>query len=638
MHDTELIFQMAFYMGAILVLVSTIVFTLLQRHTDRPQNKLFLLTCVTLLVTCVTEITTKLSYPDAAYSRGAFAVYSASIFLYFLLHLTLPLSLFYYALFATRFVRQFSVWRHIFWMLPFLVSEFFVLTNPALHLMYHLDENLEMQRGVGEYLSYAVATAYFFGSLSIMLYRWHPATQQKKRILLFSMLTTVVGVVVQLIAAPATIELFAESIMMMGLMISIEYDEDLRDSSTNVLNRNALLLDLRSFFEMKISYSLIVIQFRNMDVVRRILGIGYQDLIKELAESIRAVHPRYLIYRPTPSAFLLLTPGTNREKTRALADTVCSRVLADWEERGREMSIRMTVLLASLPEELSKTEDVLLLTESTLPEKEDGLPLEGEDLKSLFDQAALAEALHRGIADHNFKMVYQLVFSADKRRVIAAESLLRLRDPKLGNVYPGDFIPVAERIGIIRLLGEYALREVCAFLSTDLPDKLGIRFVAVNLSIIQCTNPDFVEHASAIVKESGVDPSRICFEISETAAAVDYKLLSNTIRELKAIGFLFSMDGYGSGYANMYSIFSMDFDLIKMDRNLLYAAEESEEGRIVLESSARMIHELHRKVVVIGVETREQLAEIRSFPVDYVQGNYLSPAESPDELRMRSVI
>ena len=235
-------------------------------------------------------------------------------------------------------------------------------------------------------------------------------------------------------------------------------------------------------------------------------------------------------------------------------------------------------------------------------------------------------------------MVYQLIYSADRHKVVAAESLLRLHDPEVGDVYPSVFIPVAERIGIIRRLGEYALREVCGFLQTDLPERLGIRFVGVNLSIIQCTNPDFVSHASEIVREYDIRPERICFEISETAAAVDYRLLQETIRQLKDLGFLFSMDGYGAGYGNMYSIFSMDFDLIKLDRSLLYAAEENEEGKVVLRSSAQMIHDLRRKVVVIGLEKEDHLTEIASLPVDYLQGNLFSAAETKEELAERNVL
>lgn len=635
MTDVSPVYIMAFYIGAILVTFSVITFTVLQRHTDRPQNRVFIAAAVCLMLQSFVEIATAAAKSHALESEEAFRAFDFLTSLYFVLHVTMPLLLFYYALLVTRYVREFPLRKHLAWMTPFLACEFFILTNPILHLMYSYDEDLTLHRGIAEYFVYIIAGLYFAAAMSIILYRWHAATKMKKRILIFAAASTICGIVIQLLVPFATVELFFEAITLMGLMIAIEYDEELFDVSTNVCNRNALLLDLKTFFEISVEYSVISVQFKNLDSMRRIFRISYQELIIELGESLRKVHPRYMIYRPTPSVFLLLVTGNDRVKARELSERVRSQILSDWTEKGREPLLKMSFLIASIPRELSKTEDVLLLCESTLPERPDGLPLEGEDLGSLFEQAALSEALHRGVGEHNFSMAYQLMYSADKKRVVGAESLLRLHDPKLGTVYPGDFVPVAERIGIIRQLGEYALREVCEFLGTEIPVLLGIRFVGVNLSIIQCTNPDFVEHARAIVEEYGVSPERICFEISETAASVDYEMLSSTIRELKSIGFQFSMDGYGSGYANMYSIFSMDFDLIKIDRNLLYSAEKSEKGRVILESNIRMVRALHRKVVVIGVETEDQLRLLRHFPVDYIQGNILSAAESKEDLMER---
>ncbi len=626
------IYELAFYLGAILVTISTITFTVLQRHTDRPQNKVFIMASVCILLQCFIEIATAVSKPYATVSSTARVVFDVTSLLYFVLHVSMPLMLFYYSLFVTRYVREFPLRKHLAWMTPFFISEFIILTNPKLHLLYVYDENLVLHRNIGEYIIYVIAGCYFAGAMSILLFRWHAATKSKKKILRLAIFSTIAGILVQLLIPQATVELFAEAMTLMGLMIAIEYDEELFDVSTNVCNRNSLLLDLRSFFEMSVQHTVIVIQFRNLDSVRRSLGIPYQELIVELAESLKAIHPRYLIYRPTPSVFLLVIASDDKTKARQLAEEARSRILSDWSDKDRMIAFKMTFLLATIPTELSGTDDVLLMCESNLPERPDGLPLEGEDLKSLFDQVKLSEALHRGVAEHNFRMVYQMVYSVDKRRAIAAEALLRLHDPELGDVYPSEFISVAERIGIIRQLGEYALREVCEFLQSELPERLGIRFVSINLSIIQCTNPDFVDHARSIVEEYGVNPANICFEISETAASVDYVMLSKTIEELKSYGFHFSMDSYGSGYANMYSIFSMDFDLIKLDRKVLYAAETSEEGRVILKSNAKMIHALHRKVVAIGVETKEQMSLVQHFPVDYVQGNYLSPAETRQEL------
>lgn len=632
MNAIHMIDMSAFHLAAIVVLISAILFTLLQKHTDRPQNKFFLASALSLLLQCLFDIGVMQFSMRVSTSETSRILLQICDFFYFLLHTLLPILLMLYALFVTRRYYRYNRIQRVIGLIPAALAEFLVLSNPFLHLTWGYNEQFKFERHGGEVVLYLVSLLYFVSAMTLLLARWHALTRRRKMILWFGIISILAGIVVQMLMPRVMVELFAEAIGILSIMIAVEYDEDLLDSSTNVGNRHSLVLDLRVLFETETDFYAISVQFRNLELFRRFRNTSGQELIIEISDSIKAVCPRYLIYRATPASFLILLERTDRAEARAMADRVRNQLLLDWSADEKGMDLKFQLTLSEAPKELKRPEDVILMSESILEEKEDCVVLEGQDLNGIFEQAKLSEILRRGIDDHNFKMVYQLIYSADRHKVEAAEALLRLHDPEIGDVYPSVFIPVAERIGIIRKLGEYALREVCEFLRGELPDRLGIRFMGVNLSIIQCTNPDFVSHACAILEEYRIEPERICFEISETAAAVDYKLLSETIRELKDRGFRFSMDGYGAGYANMYSTFSMDFDLIKLDRSLLYAAEESEEGKVVLRSSAQMIHDLNRKVVVIGIENESHLEKIRSLPVDYLQGNYFSAAQTKEEL------
>lgn len=628
----------AFYFATILVLITALIFTVLQKHTDRPQNKIFIASAICLIITAMCDIGTMAVTPYCAYFPVARGILEACNYLYFITHTALPVMLHLYAMHATHMYRRFSPIQHLVGLSPVIFGELLVLTNPWTHWVYYFDASYRFCRGWAETVLYVISVGYFLMAMLIFFFRWKAVTPRRKRILMYSLLVTVVGVLLQFFNAAATVELFSESIMFLGIMLSVEYDEDQQDAASGVYNRAAMLLDLRSYFDQRLPFYAVAVQFQNLELVKRLSSVTTQQLVGKIGETLRSVHPRYLIYRATPSAFLLLSLSPDRQKAKELAENV-QRCLEEEKKRvGMDIPIRFTVLYASVPTELSEIEDVMLMCESALPDDVSAEPLAGERLQFLFDQAALSEALHRGIAEHNFKIVYQMIYSTKWHRPDAAESLIRLHDSKLGDIYPDAFIPVAERNGMIRQLGEYALREVCAFLKTETPERLGIRFVAVNLSILQCTNPDFVAHASAIVAEYGIEPSRICFEISETAATVDYKLLSETIRRLKAMGFLFSMDRYGAGSANMYSVFSMDFDIVKIDKSMLYEAEKSEEGRIILGSSISLAHELNRRVAILGVETERQISLIREFPVDWIQGNYFATAQTAEELAAHKTI
>ncbi|MBQ4257031.1 MAG: EAL domain-containing protein, partial [Oscillospiraceae bacterium] len=218
----------------------------------------------------------------------------------------------------------------------------------------------------------------------------------------------------------------------------------------------------------------------------------------------------------------------------------------------------------------------------------------------------------------------QPTYSLEGLRLHGAEALIRLHDTEMGELYPGEFIPIAEQCGLIDDVDDFVLREVCAFIKSGIPAQHGINCINVNLSVVQFMQPGFVAHISGIVEEFGVDKSSINLEITESVAATDYKLLQTTVCELREQGFSFSMDDFGTGYSNLQSIFSLDFDVIKIDKSMLWSADNAGSGRIILENSVNMIKQMRREILVEGVETAEQIELLSTLDVDYMQGFYFS--------------
>lgn len=221
------------------------------------------------------------------------------------------------------------------------------------------------------------------------------------------------------------------------------------------------------------------------------------------------------------------------------------------------------------------------------------------------------------------KQKYQPTYSIDGN-LHGAEALVRLIDPELGFISPEEFIPVAEQMGVIDEIDDFVLHTVCEFLYSGIPMQNKMTSINVNLSVIQCMRSGFVKHIGEIVKSHKIDQSLINFEITESVAAKDYHILNSVIKQLKDSGFMFSMDDYGTGYSNMVSIFSLNFDIIKIDKSILWEAMKNEQGMIILESSINMIKMLSRKILVEGVETAAQLEVLKKLGVDYLQGYYFS--------------
>ena len=154
--------------------------------------------------------------------------------------------------------------------------------------------------------------------------------------------------------------------------------------------------------------------------------------------------------------------------------------------------------------------------------------------------------------------------------------------------------------------------------------KHGMDCINVNLSVIQCIKPGFFEHIMEIVNEYNIEHAMLNFEITESVGAEDYQVLSCVTKKLKSQGFLLSMDDYGTGYSNMEGIFSLDFDVVKIDKSILWSAEKNSNGRIILKNSINMIHDLGCKILVEGVEKKEHIDMLKKLGVDYLQGFFFS--------------
>ena len=241
---------------------------------------------------------------------------------------------------------------------------------------------------------------------------------------------------------------------------------------------------------------------------------------------------------------------------------------------------------------------------------------------------SVESAVSRGLEENSFEVYYQPTYHISGK-LHGAEALLRMHDRELGNVYPDEFIPVAEQIGLIDEIDDYVLDCVCKFVKTGIPQQYGMDSINVNLSVMQCMKPGFVERVSGIVESNGVDKSFINFEITESIAASDYRILSDVIKRLKDDGFMFSMDDYGTGYSNVSAVFSLNLDVVKIDKSLLWNAEKDALGMIILENTIRMIQQIQKKILVEGVETMSQIELLKYLRVDYLQGFYQMTGPTP---------
>ena len=633
----DYLFHIAFFIAAIFVSMTTVIYTKLQKRTDLPQNRLFLMMNYIVMFNAATCLCSEVVQLYRSYFLRGDGLILLFQYLYFVAHTALAPVLMYYVMTVTGSIKGSTRLVRAACLLPLIFTEILVLTNPITHFVYYYTDDMQFTRNWAEMIIYITAVSYSVAAFVSLMLSWNALTRRRRWSLVYFFVVTLLGLVVQFIDINIKSELFAESVALIGLMLSIENEDYRLDSESGFYNRNALKMDARQLLVKKRVFYVVCLKIINTDSIRRMTGLTNTDeIIQEVALFLKTILPRYCVYHTDPSTvIILLTDEMTRDgeaDAMALAEKLDLRFKNEWQVHGVSMKLTPVIMVANVPRNIHDLADLLYMIDSPVPKDIDRNILTKDDLKFLLRRSEIEAAVSTGLSKHNFEVYYQPTFCADGKTLHGAEALIRLHDDKLGELYPDEFIPVAEQTGYIDDIDEFVLNEVCAFLKSGEPQKMGMECINVNLSVIQCMKDDFVQRIIGIVDSYGISKSLINFEITESVSASDYKLLSSVIKNLKDNGFQFSMDDYGTGYSNMHSLFSLSFDIVKIDKSILWDAENSELGQIILESCVHMIKKMKRKILVEGVETKEHVEKLQALGVDYFQGYFFSKPITKKEL------
>lgn len=619
------LFHIAFYCSALVVCFTGLLFTFIQQRTDKLQNKLYIVMVCMVGANALSLIMYEMAHPFRMSGDGSFTIMRIAMFLYFIIHSALTPCLFLYvSAVCGRTIRLSPLKLGLFSSL-LAVTEFLVICSPVTEWVYEFDSNREFVRNWGEALVYISGGVYMLLSVVLLMSSWNALTLKRRMALIYFILIVITGIVIQGININIKCELFTEAIALLGVMMAIESEDDRIDIDTGIYNRKALLTDLTSFIHNKRELDLICIKITNSDLAERATGTDNSDaLLKVISEHLRTLVPRYCIYSTDQSTFMITVMNPSDKSTLEMAEKISERFDHPWKLGDSELIINAVLMTAKIPHRISTASDALYMADCPVPKTNDKKILSGNDLDYLLRRAAVENAVRRGIEDKLFEVYYQPTFHLKDQKLHGAEALIRLHDSLLGNLFPDEFIPIAEQIGMIDEIDDFVLREVCDFIQSGIPQSFGLDCININLSVIECMQPGFVSHINSVTEDFGIPKNMINFEITESVAATDYDMLSKVVADLKAKGFHFSMDDYGTGYSNMRAIFMLDFDVVKIDKSILWSAEKSELGKIILENSVNMIKQMKREILVEGVETQDQLDMLSELSVDYLQGYLFS--------------
>ena len=238
-------------------------------------------------------------------------------------------------------------------------------------------------------------------------------------------------------------------------------------------------------------------------------------------------------------------------------------------------------------------------------------------------QLAIEEQLHGALIRKEFEVHYQPKFDLSNGQIVGAEALLRWSNPVLGHVSPADFIPIAERSGLIVEIGEFVLIESLKETANWLHKVDNQFMIAVNLSPRQFRDTKLVSFINKTIQQSGVSPSHLELEITEGVLMIGLGYIDTAITNLSKLGISLAMDDFGTGYSSLSYLRNYPFNVLKIDRSFINDMTHDNADKELTNAAVAMAHSMKMTVVAEGVETEEQLQVLKAMGCDYAQGYLL---------------
>lgn len=267
----------------------------------------------------------------------------------------------------------------------------------------------------------------------------------------------------------------------------------------------------------------------------------------------------------------------------------------------------------------------LALFESKSREKGSCTAFEAEMDANYLDRQKLKTDLREAIETGGLSVAYQPMFLADGSRIECCEALARWIHPERGPVPPDVFIQLAEEIGVVSSITKFMLRQACLD-CLKWPAHIA---VSVNLSVLDLRNGEIIPVVADILSETGLDPSRLHLEVTESCLMEEAAKVQTILQELRARGITIAIDDFGTGYSSLSYLDALPLDIIKIDRSFVRNIREDARRFKLLRGMVNLSRELGLKIVIEGVETNDQLGLINQYKcADLIQG-YVFAAPMP---------
>lgn len=554
--------------------------------------------------------------------------------------------------------------------LPFYLFSLVVLANPLTGWFFRFLPGTGYAFGPAYYSAFVVATMYNLAILVVVNVNLQGIERSRRWVFLSFPLISFLVIGLQILLPALRLHGLASSISLLLIYLYLQNKKMELDELTGLQNRKSFLNRLLFHMQHQTGLGIVLVSLDHFKTFNSQYGQHQGDeLLQAIGQYLVQTTRSNQVFRFAGDEFAVMVDSSTGWLAADLSDTISKRIHRPWSIRQTAYHIRASVALVMVQYPTSSREIIDLLEYCIDLAKQAGngqvvfanekiiaqhrrqrqivdimkraLLQHASNVKSVALRTGDAPAVPPAVAAPvqaaadpgtgpvaspvaGFSVYYQPVYSLARQRFVSAEALLRLSDLELGAISPAEFIPIAEKTGLIIEIGYLVLDETCRLIRELTGQGLAFEHISVNLSALQLLDSQLTTRILAMIASYQIDTSRLCIEITESAFIDNYEYALKLIENLRSQGIRFYLDDYGTGYSNLETVIELQLDYLKIDKSILYNAIRSDKHFGLMAGLVSIFSDFGIKVVIEGVENNIHRAIVERSKADLIQGFLLA--------------
>ena len=515
--------------------------------------------------------------------------------------------------------------------IPMAVNVAILALNWTYPIAFEIGPDRTLTRHWGYYMVFFIFMLYGLIALAFLKKNVYNVDRKRYYVLLAPIIMVTVGLVIGVLARGHHVVCFSVAVCVLALVLINRRVEDSIDIVTGMHTYKVFAEDMYTNFSTGKQMEIILINITNFKYAMRM--VGYDSMLgmmapvsAEILRIMRKYHAQFMCYYNGDGKFAVELSRKNFTYAHEIAEEISNSIRQNIRMEISDFELEINTCLVRCPDDISDVSALFMLISDLDFAEATGRVLSAESItgtKEFTMKKEMSTIIDRALANHYFSVFYQPIYDTKTGKFSSAEALLRLRDPKYGYISPQLFIPLAEKSGAIHAIGSFVLEEVVKFIASDDFKQLGVDYIEINLSVMQCLRSNLADEIIDLTRKYKVPPSKINLEITETASGYSQSKLNTNISKLTENGFTVSLDDFGTGYSNLMRIAQLPLNIVKLDRAFVLM-EESGGNHIIIKNLIRMLKDMNLRVLVEGIETEEMVESFTQMGVDEIQGFYYS--------------